>query len=153
MASFACDQNGQGFSAVVLAATFLLDPTGTGGNWQDVALFGFRTPRGQEAAASQVRAHMRQSFKPDRRWQAALSRRAGRRARKSSGEALSQQPASPDLASMPGAPPQRDIMTPFLVQQAEKEDSQQQRICTIRNDGILVRYWNPQFGRWRPRCN
>jgi hypothetical protein len=137
MASFACDRDGQRFSAAVVAATYLFDPTGVGGNWQVLALFGFRTPQGQEAAASQVLAHMRQSYKLNPQWEAALTQ-AGQQEEEDlrrQGAALAQQPAPSYQPPVTYQPQFQPIYRPSAGPRCD--DLQQQRICTV-NDGRLV---------------
>lgn len=158
MASFECERGGQKFSAAVVAGTDLYDPTGAGGVWGVNVLFGFRTPQGGEAEALQVLGHMRESLALNPQWEAALKQAGDQETqelqRQNAARAQQPQFASPGLApAARGAPPQRDIMTPFLIQHAAKEDQHQEFMCHIRNGGVLVRYWDPQFGRYRPRCN
>jgi hypothetical protein len=136
MASFTCDQGGQRISAVVVTATNLYAPNGSGGVWRPVVLAGFRTPQGNEAAALQVLNRMQKSMTPDPRWRAAMKQAAEQemQAMMQQNAARAQQPPAP--AYQPQIRPSYGSTSTVIVG-PRCDDLQQRRICNI-NDGHLV---------------
>lgn len=139
-ASFTCEKDGQRYSALVAAGTFLLDPTGVGGNWQAVTVFGFRAPQGHEAEAVQVLAKVRQSLQVNPQWDQALTQ-----ASQAEGEAIQRRNAA-QAAAQPPAPMIRPYVPmtgagagvgSTIVVGPRCDDLQQRRICNL-NDGHLV---------------
>jgi len=133
MATFSCERNGQPFSAEVVAATNLFAPNPNGGVWRPAALYGFRTPQGNEAAAQQILEHMQQSLVPDPQWRDAMKRaaEAETQAMMQQNAARLQQPPPSTYQPQPRPSPSTVVVTPRC------DDLQQRRICAI-NDGHLV---------------
>lgn len=139
MATFTCERNGQRLSAEVVAATNLFSPNGNGGVWRPAALYGLRTPQGNEAAAQQILEHMQKSLVPDPQWRDAMKTAADAET-----QAMMQQNAARAQAQAQMPPPQVPGYRPQVQPGYDRpyagprcDDLQQRRICNI-NDGHLV---------------